>query len=700
MQALYGVAMLISLCLFLTSRHLVTYKRWHDLSCLLGFAFFCWGIGLLFGMNEHPGYQWGAFVITFLYSFFFLLAFRSFPLAPHLYFDRWKTVMDLLLLAILYFVIAVTIWEHPEEKERLQLLLRIQTDLYLAGMGGALVITNWRHAGTQNGNLLLFGCIGFLLLDATAQRLPVWLAFVLVCASFALILFSLYQARRQEEKVDVMDEYEYFYEKLEFALRDENLTILWMLLAAVLTAWTPDLPQSYRLGMGVFLLIAAAKWVLTKVQNRQVREEVFYLSRNLEKHFEESTRQMRKQNEDFSRLLAEKQNYEKLLLKSSEYSMQDVTYENLQQIMEGFVDIWYSIVKELAYLRVSLQSADGMIYYATVRGDEAKLIGQTPEVFRYVVDNKQDTPLAPRYVVVECVSARREWSNEAEPFYHLLALQICWLFQRCVQGQQSMEIRLMEQEMELASKIQFSLIPRGRLTLPHVEAKAVYIPAMYVGGDYVDFVVLDDRYTVFLVADISGHGIPASLLTTGLRSSFRAVIQTCTSPDEILSRLNQLLYDDLVKTRSFVTILVVVFDKEEGMLRFSRAGHPSPLYLSRSRRMELPTRRGIGLGLSPNARYPLDEWRVTEDFLLLMYTDGLMELGRGREPLDVDEWLNGFAQAAFPGGQAVFDPLGEVEQQIWEKKRSSPQADDISVLILHVTCNPSSRERRMIDASV
>ncbi|MCK9911811.1 serine/threonine-protein phosphatase, partial [Microbacteriaceae bacterium K1510] len=88
----------------------------------------------------------------------------------------------------------------------------------------------------------------------------------------------------------------------------------------------------------------------------------------------------------------------------------------------------------------------------------------------------------------------------------------------------------------------------------------------------------------------------------------------------------------------YVTMFVAVYDHEHRVLRTSRAGHPQPFYISATRREDLPCSGGVGLGLSKEARYKVDEWAIEEDFVLLIYTDGLTELGRREGVLAVRQW--------------------------------------------------------------
>lgn len=390
-------------------------------------------------------------------------------------------------------------------------------------------------------------------------------------------------------------------------------------------------------------------------------------------------------SDDGGELPGLKQNYEQLLLASNQQSLREVTYETLQQEIEELVDTWFAKIDALVFLRLSLESEDGTVYYATDRGtiDNRNAVHDVAE--RLVVHEERDSALSPRYV---SLNARMVASDPAQKelersFFQLLLVNVRGFILRCLHEHQSMELRLMEAEMELARRVQSILIPKEPLTVNGLRAKAVYSPITYVGGDYLDYIRINERYTCFIVADVSGHGLPASLLATGIRSAVRAVLQKSCYPDEILGRLNQLLYEDLSKTRSFITMLVVVYDSDEHKLLLSRAGHPQPLYLSATQKTVLRCSGGVGLGLLPDSSYKLEDVPLVEEGILLLYTDGLIDTGRKEVVLSgVQDWLDELSLLAGKHRETKEDIIDHMETFIWERTCKGQQTDDISVLIL------------------
>lgn len=674
---LFILGLVVALYLLLFSRHLVSIKRWYDFSFMLGAALLLWGFSQLLNLNPDPVYRSVATVTTFIYDLFLLLAFRAFPLPPHLYFDRWKNGFDVALLAAIYFSGEYTCWINSSDSLLLQFLLQFQANFFILGSWFMVFAASWNKRVSSNNSLLLIGCLLFILVDSLISYVPGQVLFPIGMIAFVLIVVCDRRKLIEDEKVLVSEDSHYLYEKLNFHLRDErvNWTIVYITVIFLLSMKIPD--QMYLAGMILFLILLLIRGLITRRNNRMNLEDLLSISQNLENHFAQNVEQLQKQNASLSRALIGKKRFEKLLQKSNEQNVKTITYDNVHDLIQEYVIHWYMTMNGFTYVRLSLESENGHCYFEVTQGVHKKVASEDSVFVKLIVDELKDSPLTPRFLVVEAEGTCQE---EPKIVVEQLALHVCRLFHRCIQSRQDLELRLIEQEMALASKIQYSLIPKERLVLPMAQAKAVYIPMDLVGGDYVDYVEINDRYSCFLIADISGHGVPASLLTTGIRSLFRAVVQTCHTPDEILARLNRLLYEDLSKTRSFVTMFVAVLDQVEGVLRTSRAGHPGPIYLSKSKQMILPCKRGIGLGLTEETVYDCEEIWIEEDFTLFMYTDGLMNLSR-KDVNGIEQWLERLSALIQNDGT---DLIYEIEQMIWNETGLVEQHDDITVLILGV----------------
>jgi len=144
--------------------------------------------------------------------------------------------------------------------------------------------------------------------------------------------------------------------------------------------------------------------------------------------------------------------------------------------------------------------------------------------------------------------------------------------------QQAEEKRRLEEELRVARDIQMLLLPDGRVSMPGLEISAVCRPAREVGGDYYDFVRLDDRRLGVLVADVSGKGTSAALYMAELKGMILSLSQVYQTPKQLLIEINRILATNL-DSRTFITMMYAVVDLDARTLTYVRAGHTPLFYL-------------------------------------------------------------------------------------------------------------------------
>lgn len=383
-------------------------------------------------------------------------------------------------------------------------------------------------------------------------------------------------------------------------------------------------------------------------------------------------------------LMKWKQKYEYLVSTTEEQSLRQVNDESLMALIEELVDTWFVKMDKLRFLSITLESDQGVVYSEIERGHSEKENAVHEVRERIVVSEQCDTAQAPRYVGLLAQSKvdNGDLKELEQSFYVLLLVNIRALILRCLHQHDSTGQREIEMEMRLARRMQSMLIPTEELQLSGLRARTVYLPIDYVGGDYIDYIQINERYTCFMIADVSGHGFLASIWATGIKIAVRDVLQSSYSPDEILERLNQLLYADLVKTRSYITMLVAVYDGVEHTIRLGRAGHPRPFYLSHTMHSVLECKGGVGLGLLPDSTYQVEEVPLEEEGMLLLYTDGLLDIGRKEMHRRIRHWLEELSSLLNKPGDCHHESMNRIEAYLLEMTKQGQQTDDISVLIL------------------
>jgi len=192
------------------------------------------------------------------------------------------------------------------------------------------------------------------------------------------------------------------------------------------------------------------------------------------------------------------------------------------------------------------------------------------------------------------------------------------------QQQEAQERLRIEQELRAARLIQQTLLPKSAPELEDYQIAAYYRPAREVGGDFYDFLELEDGRLGLVVGDVSGKGIPAALVMANTRSVLRTVAQGGgIAPGEVLAEANEILYPD-IPSNMFVTCFYGVLDPSSDTFTYANSGHDLP-YLHRKGEAEELRARGIPLGLMPGMSYEEKKVVVDAGEGLLFYSDGLVE---------------------------------------------------------------------------
>ena len=184
----------------------------------------------------------------------------------------------------------------------------------------------------------------------------------------------------------------------------------------------------------------------------------------------------------------------------------------------------------------------------------------------------------------------------------------------------------MENELEIAHGIQMSMLPKTYPAFPNRTDIDIYgqvTPAKAVGGDLYDFFIRDEKL-FFCIGDVSGKGVPASLVMAVTRSLFRNISTHVALPDRIVTALSEALCDNN-ETNMFVTLFVGVLDLKTGYLSYSNAGHDMPLLLTDNEVKILPCDSNVPAGVMPGWQFTCQQVDMKAGSTLFLYTDGLNE---------------------------------------------------------------------------
>jgi len=244
--------------------------------------------------------------------------------------------------------------------------------------------------------------------------------------------------------------------------------------------------------------------------------------------------------------------------------------------------------------------------------------------------------------------------------------------------------RRLMQEVKIASEIQRKNLARIPRCSGGMSIAVLYEPAREVGGDFFDFYEISESISAFIIADVSGKGIPAALFTGTVKNILRAEQKTNYDPASLFTCSNKLIYNES-EYGMFVTAFYIIIDENGKKLFFSSAGHNEQMLVRKSvtEVVSLKT-AGKPLGVSDNACYSGGSVEYEKGDILLLFTDGLVEALDGAE-MDIDE---GFRKL----GDIVINNVNESDERLLNIIRNAVRenslnielADDLTVLVIHL----------------
>jgi sigma-B regulation protein RsbU (phosphoserine phosphatase) len=234
-------------------------------------------------------------------------------------------------------------------------------------------------------------------------------------------------------------------------------------------------------------------------------------------------------------------------------------------------------------------------------------------------------------------------------------------------------------ELDVAAKIQASMLPRIFPDRAELDIYATMQPAKEVGGDFYDFFFIDDKTLAVIMADVSGKGVPAALFMVVAKTLIKNNAQYGRSPGELFETVNNMLCENN-DAGMFVTAFMGYLDIPSGVFTFVNAGHNPPLLRAGGEVSWLKTKKSFVLAGMEGMRYTQDEITLKPGDRLFMYTDGVTEaMNAGHELFAEARLLDAIKENA---GRPIRELLSAVKSKVDEFADGAEQADDITMLIL------------------
>jgi sigma-B regulation protein RsbU (phosphoserine phosphatase) len=249
------------------------------------------------------------------------------------------------------------------------------------------------------------------------------------------------------------------------------------------------------------------------------------------------------------------------------------------------------------------------------------------------------------------------------------------------------EKKRLDHDLEIARDIQRILLPAEAPAINGFQISGINVPARQVSGDYFDYIHVDEDRLGVVIADVSGKGVPASLIMAICRSVLRAEAAGNPSPADVLRKVNRQLYPD-IKEDMFISMAYLILDHERDGVTLARGGHDAPLLYRRQLQSVTPVKSpGMVLGIDSGNVFD----RLTADFAvplerddcLVLYTDGVTEaLNTEGDEFGLERTIASVRASATDGAQAI---VKRVIDDVRNFTGSNPQNDDITLIAIRKT---------------
>lgn len=255
-----------------------------------------------------------------------------------------------------------------------------------------------------------------------------------------------------------------------------------------------------------------------------------------------------------------------------------------------------------------------------------------------------------------------------------------------------------ESELNIARAIQMAMLPKTFPPFPDCDEVSIYgqlTPAKAVGGDLYDFYIRDQKM-FFCIGDVSGKGIPASLVMAVTRALFRTISAHEERPERIVSQLSNTIAEDN-EMNMFVTLFVGVMDIQTGHMNYCNAGHDAPLLISKdgTRLGLLPVDSNLPAGVMPGWAFSLQETVIDSGTTVFLYTDGLTEAENGNHGQFGDERVLDTARSiSADGSQSPRILIEQMVDAVHAFVGEAEQSDDLTMMAIQYSPNAAANGER------
>lgn len=273
----------------------------------------------------------------------------------------------------------------------------------------------------------------------------------------------------------------------------------------------------------------------------------------------------------------------------------------------------------------------------------------------------------------------KKFTEDDQRLLAIIAAQSAQVIENARLYEEEKALFVMQEEVKLAAKIQLDLLPKESPRIDGYDIGGKSIPAQLVGGDYYDYIRVDDTKMGICLGDVSGKGLPASILMANLQATLRGQTISCASPRICLNNSNRLLFH-CTDPEKFATLFCGVLDMERHILKFSNAGHEPPLLFSGGNPVQRLKIGGLVLGIVENFEFDEGMVELNPGDLLTIYSDGVVDAVNIYDEAYGEKRLLDLIAAH---RNAPVDTLiDNIIESVKAHAGDAPQIDDITIVIV------------------
>ncbi len=269
------------------------------------------------------------------------------------------------------------------------------------------------------------------------------------------------------------------------------------------------------------------------------------------------------------------------------------------------------------------------------------------------------------------------FSTEDQRLLSILAGQSGQVVENARLVEEEKKLAVVQQELNFAYEIQTNLLPAKAPPIDHYDLAGISIPAQSVGGDYFDYIPIDDGKLALVLGDVSGKGLPAALMMSNVQATLRGQAQFNVAVHETLERSNHLLTQS-VRRGTFVTLFYGVLEPTEHKFTYANAGHNRPYILRADGTLETLKLGGLVLGFLGTQKYSEADTMFEPGDMLFVFSDGITEAMNANKEQFEEERLEALLKTF--GGVSADEVISKVGEAVTTHAAGFPQNDDITML--------------------